>query len=215
MATASAIITNFELQVSDITELSSTEELYVLNRVYNKVMSSRPWEILKTPASGTTMLGSGVDGYYITMPTDFAFFSPNYSYTDNTLSPQNNATPFVIFIGSGRSAYYVVNYSDRVQYLGKTGYAYLDYANSKIYFTGTPVSQTYLFDYIKVPAVLTASDTPLIPTRFQDVLVYGMAVDDAVMQLSPKATSYAQENQAKYDAILLDMVYWNSNLLLN
>lgn len=214
MATVDDIITNFELQVSDVTELSSSEELYILNRVYQKVMSSRPWEILKTNSSGT-LLGSGVDGMYATIPDDFAFFSPNYTYTDNTISPQNNAVPFVIFMGTAYTPYYVVNYSDRRQYLGKTGYAYLDYNNGKIYFTGTPALTTYSFDYIKVPATLVSGDTPIIPTRFQDILVFGMAVEDTILQLSPKATSYAPENQQKFDQYLTDMAYWNSQLLLN
>lgn len=214
MATATEIITSFELQVSDITELSTSEELYVLNRVYQKVCSARPWEFLKTPATGT-MSGSGVDGYYVTMPSDFAFFSPNYSYTDNTISTQENSAPVVIFIGTSYTPYKVVNYSDRRQYLGQTGYAYLDYANSKIVFCGTPVSTTYSFDYIKVPATLIGASTPVIPTRFQDIIVYGMAVDDAILQLSPKATSYASENQAKYDSMMLDLAYWNSQLNLS
>lgn len=208
------IITKFELQVSDVTELSASEELYILNRVYNKVMSSRPWEVLKTSATGT-MSGSGVDGYYITLPSDFSFFSINYQYTENTLSPQSNTVPAVIFIGTNYTPYIIVNFSDRRQYLGKTGYAYLDLANSKIVMTGTPVSTTYSFDYIKVPAVLTAGDTPVIPTRFQDVLVFGMAVDNEILQLSPKAKSYAPENQAKYDSMLLDLAYWNSQLQMN
>lgn len=206
---SSEIITNFKLQVSDVTELSSAEGLYILNRVYNKVMSSRPWEILKTSVSGT-MLGSGTDGMYITLPTDFSFFSINANYTQNTYEYQGNTSPAVIFVGTNRTAYQVVNYSDRVQYLGKTGFAYLDYANSKIYFTGTPVESTYLFDYIKVPAALTAGTSPIIPERFQDILVFGMATEDSILQLSPKATSYAPENQAKYESMLLDMAYWNS-----
>lgn len=214
MSTALEIITNFELQVSDITELSSSEELYILNRVYNKVCSSRPWEFLKTAVSGT-MSGSGVDGYYVTIPSDFSFFSPNFEYTNNTLSPQNNSAPVVIFIGPSYTPYFVVNFSDRRQYLGKTGYAYLDLANSKIVFTGTPVSTSYSFDYIKVPAVLVGASTPVIPTRFQDILVFGMAVDNEILQLSPKATSYAPENQAKFDSMMLDMAYWNSQLIQN
>lgn len=212
--TSSEIINKFELQVSDVTELSTAEELYILNRVYNKVMSSRPWEILKTPYSGT-MSGSGTDGMYITLPSDFAFFSQNAQYTNNTISYQGNESPVVIFVGSNRTPYYVVNYSDRVQYLGKTGYAYLDIANNKIVFTGTPVSNTYLFDYIKVPATLGSTDEPLIPERFQDILVYGMAVEDTILQLSNKAESYAPENQAKYDSMLVDLAYWNSQLILN
>lgn len=214
MATAAQIITNFELQVSDVTELSSAEELYILNRVYNRVMSSRPWEILKTSVSGT-MSGSGTDGMYITLPSDFAFFSPNANYTQNNYEFQGNTAPVVIFVGTNRSPYYVVNYSDRVQYLGKTGFAYLDYANSKIVFTGTPTETTYLFDYIKVPATLTAGTSPIIPERFQDILVYGMATEDSILQLSPKATSYAAENQGRYESMMQDLAYWNSNLLNN
>ncbi len=214
MATATEIITNFELQVSDVTELSTSEELYILNRVYQKVCSERSWEFLKVSDSGT-MLGSGVDGYYATLPDDFAFFSQNYTYTDNTISTQQNSVPSVIFIGTNYTPYKIVNYSDRRQYLGKTGYAYLDLANSKVVFTGTPVSTTYSYDYIKVPATLTASDTPVIPTRFQDVLVFGMAVEDAILQLSPKATSYAPENKNKYDEYILDMAFWNSQLNLS
>lgn len=214
MATSQEIITNFELQVSDMTELSSAEELYILNRVYNKVMTSRPWEISKTSVSGT-LSGSGVDSMYITLPSDFAFLSPNANYTQNNFEYQGNSAPVVIFIGSNRTAYYVVNYSDRVQYLGKTGYAYLDLANNKLVFTGTPISSTYLFDYIKYPVALTLGTSPVIPSAYHDIFVYGMACEDSVLQLSPKATSYLPENTVKYESMMLDIAYWNSNLILN
>lgn len=211
---AEEIITAFELQVNDVTELSTSEEFSILNRVYQKVCSERPWEFLKTPASGT-MSGSGTDGYYITLPSDFAFFSPNSEWTDNTISPQNNSVPAVIFVGTSYSPYKIVNFSDRRQYLGNTGYAYLDLANSKIVFTGIPVSTTYSFDYIKVPTTLIAGATPVIPTRFQDILVYGMATQNDVLQLSPLASSYQKQNQDLYDQWMLDMAYWNSQLILN
>ena len=214
MATSQDIITNFESQVSDITELSSAEELYVLNRVYNKVMSSRPWEILKTSVSGS-LSGSGVDSMYITLPSDFAFLSPNANYTQNNYEYQGNSAPVVVFIGTNRTPYKVVNYSDRVQYLGKGGYAYLDLANNKIVFTGTPTETTYLFDYIKTPVALTLATSPIFPERFYDILVFGMAVEDIIIQLSPKATSYIAENQSKYESMLLDLAFWNSQLILN
>ncbi len=214
MSTATELITKFEVQVSDITELSNTEELMVLNRINNRVCAERPWEFLKTSATGT-LSGSGIDGSYITIPTNFAYFTENLNYTDNTMSTQNNASPKVIFIGTSRSPYQIVNYSDRRQYLGKTGYAYLDLANDKIVFTGTPTVRTYDFDYIKTPAVLTVGDTPEIPERFQDVLVYGMATENTIMELSPKATSYAGENRAMYEQYIVDMAYWNAQLQLN
>lgn len=203
---ASEIITKFELQVSDVTELSTSEELSILNRIYQRVCSDRQWEFLKTPAGGT-MSGSGINGFYITIPTDFAFFAENSKYADDSSK--------IIFIGTNYTPYSIVNFSDRRQYKDITGYAYLDLANGKIYFTGTPESTTYEYDYIKFPATLTASDTPVIPARFQDILIYGMATENDVLQLSPKATSYAPENNALYQNYLTDMAFYNSQLQLN
>lgn len=211
---ASEIITSFELQCNDITELSTSEELVILNRVYQRVCNDRPWEFLKTYATGT-MLGSGVDGFYITIPSDFGYFYENFNWTDNAISSQMNAAPKVIYVGTSKAPYQIVNYSDRYKYLGNTGYCYLDLANNKIVFTGTPVSTTYYMDYIKFPAALTASDTPVIPNRFQDVLVYGMSVENDIIQLSPKAKSYAQDNLALYELYLADLALWNSNLINN
>lgn len=211
MSTATQLITTFELQVSDTTELSTSEELSILNRIYQRICGDRAWEFLKTNATGT-MSGSGSGGYYITVPSDFAFFYENNNYTENNVANQSNTAPKVIFVGSNYTPYQIINYGDRIQYRNRNGYCYLDLANSKIYFTGTPESTTYSMDYIKVPATLTASDTPVIPTRFQDMIVYGMATENDVLQLSPKATSYAPENRALYNQYMLDMQLWDANL---
>lgn len=214
MSTATELITQFEMQVNDTTELSTSEELVVLNRIYQRVCGMRPWEFLKTNTSGT-MSGSGIDGFYITMPTDFGYFYENYNWTDNSYSTQINKTPMVVFLGTNRSPYYIINYSDRMQYLGSTGYCYLNYGDGKIYFTGTPVSTSYSMDYIKVPATLIAGSTPVIPTRFQDVLVYGMSTENDIIQLSPKAKSYAPENLSLYNSYVDDMALWNARLQMN
>lgn len=210
----SQIITDFELQVSDVTELSSTEELALLNRIYQKICSDRPWEFLKTAASGT-MSGSGVDGYYITIPSDFGFFYENNLMTDNSSRVGNNAAPKVIFVGPTLDPYQIINYGDRRQYLGKTGYCYVDLANSKIYFTGTPTSTTYAMDYIKIPPLLATSDYPIFNGKFHDIITFAMATDNEILQLSPKATSYAPENQAKYQSYLLDMQYHYAQFVNN
>lgn len=209
------LIPKFELQVSDMTELSTAEELSIFNRVYKRVCVDRPWEFLKTVASGSVSVDS--TGSYITLPTDFALFSENRLYTDNTIAYQNNASPRVIFIVNGNTytPYQVVNFSDRRQYVNKTGYAYLDLADSKIRFTYPPVSGTYEFDYIKEPATVTLTDTIVIPDRFAEVIVFGMALENEILQLSPKATSYAPENKAMYEKYLLDLQYWNSQLQQN
>lgn len=214
MSLASEIITTFEVIVDDVTELSTTEELALLNRVYFRACTERPWEFLKTENSGT-LSGSGSDGFFITIPTDFSNFIEDDEWTDNTISTQLNSSPKVIFMGTDLAPYKIVNFSDRRKYLGDAGYAYLDLANDKIVFTGIPVSTTYTFDYIKVPAILTASDTPVIPTRFQDLLAYGMAAENDVIQISPKAKSYKDDNMAMYNAYIIDMAFWNANLILN
>lgn len=214
--TASQLITDFELQVNDVTELSSSEELALLNRLYQKICLDRPWEFLKVPASGSIFQDAA--GYYITAPSDFAYFIENNSYTDNSIGTNNNAAPKVIFVISSSGAYQpyqVINFSDRRQYLNRNGFAYYDAANNAIRFTGVPNGSTYEFDYIKVPANLAVGDTPCFPGRFHDMLTFAMAVDNEILQLSPKATSYAPDNQAKYQSYFDDMVWWNAHLILN
>lgn len=213
MARTDDIITNFELQVSDVTELSTAEEYRVLNRVYNKICNYRPWEFLKKSASGSIVSDS--EGYYIAVPSDFAYFVENNQYTDNSVSTSSVSSPKVIFVGTNYVPYQIVNWSDRIQYRNNTGVAYLDVVNSKIRFPQTPKALTYQFDYVMVPTALVAGTAPITPARFDDIYHFGMAVEDSIIQLSPKATSYATENEAKYQSLMDDITYWNSMLILN
>lgn len=211
--TISSVIILFESLVNDVTELSDSEELALANRVYQRIANDRNWEFLKTSVAGTAT--SDTIGTYITAPTDFSQFSENNSYTDNSIENQNNAAPKVIFIGTNYEPYQLINYSDRRQYRNRGNYAYFDPSDSKIRFTHTPISTIYEFDYIKVPADLTLTTSPIFPARFHELVAYMMAVDNEIMQISPKATSYRAENQDKADKILTDMRWWNSQQNLN
>lgn len=204
---ASEIITQFELQVSDVTELSTSEELKILNHVYRRICRKRPWEFLKVFASGTIL--TDATGSYMVLPSNFSWFIPK------TFDIEQNS-PFATFsIGSNYAPFQLVDYENRLSYAGRSGYAYIDRVNSKIYFTGsTPPSGTYLFPYIKSVTDLTGADTPLIPTDFQDILIYGMATENSVLQLSPKATSYAPENKGLYDETLADLELWDAQFKL-
>jgi hypothetical protein len=196
---ASAIITSFETYVDDATELSSAQELALLQKVYNKVWMDRPWEFAKAQASGT--LSTSVP--YVTLPANFASLIENNQTTDNTVSGDNNAVQ-------------VINWSDRRQYLNQRGYAYLDIVNGRLYFTAQPTTDdSYEFDYLANADTLTTSSTPAFPARFHDMLYHGMAVDDDIILRFPKAQSYAAENTAKYDSYLADMRLWNANLFNN
>ena len=214
MATGAQIITTFELQVNDITELSAAEELALANRVYYRVCRAKVWEFLKTNVSGSLL--SDANGYYITIPDDFAFFVINNESTDNSVGISNNASPKVVFIGSNYQPYQVVNFSDRRQYRLRDGFCYLDLANSQIRFFTTPsAGTTYDFDYIKVPTALTTSTSPVFRSDFHDIISIGMAVENDVLQLSDKAKSYKQENQNLYDGFMSDMEYYNAQLQLD
>lgn len=214
--TATQIITDFELQVSDITELSSVEELSLLDKIYQKICSLRPWEFLKTAAAGTVL--TDATGTYITMPADFAFFAIDGQYTENNYGVETNADPKFIFLIDNSGNYVpiqIVNFSDRRKYKNRNNVAYLSMAESKIRFPLAPTYTSYEFDYIKVPAVLTGNDTPVLPGQFHTIFAYGMAADNDIVQLSPKAQSYQAENQNKFDEVLLRMEYWNASLQLN
>jgi len=203
---ASDIITKFELFMDDTTDLSSTEELDLLNKIYFRVCMERPWEFLKKAFSGTT--SSSVS--YVTLPSDFSFLTQNYNYTDASYS----ASRPVVFVGTTYRPYEVVSWSDRRQYRDQDGYCYIDIANGLLYFTLQPTAaEAVEFDYASLPTALTLSDTPVIPSRFHDMLYHGMCVEDNVIQQSDRAKSYLPENQQAYKRYFDDLCYFNSMLI--
>ena len=76
MSDAQTIIKRFELYVDDGTELSTSEELDLLNKIYREVWTDRPWESSKKPFSGV------INGTTINLPDDFAYICENARYTD-------------------------------------------------------------------------------------------------------------------------------------
>ena len=207
--TAQEIISKFELYVDDTSELSSTEELALANKIYFKVCSQRDWEFLKNEWSGVT---TGAN--YVSLPSGFSHFIENNSYTENNESIEDNKSPKVIYVNS--QPHKLINWSDRRQYANRNDYCYVDIVNSRLYFTYTPATSLAISaDYIKTPDALTTGTSPIFPSRFHDIIYHGMAVDDMIIQLFDKARSYAGENQRMYENILADMALWNSQLLQN
>lgn len=210
---ANDIIKKFELFVDDTTELSSSEELDLVNKLFKKIFINRPWEFAKKQASGS------FSGLEIDLPADFAYLVPNYNYTDNSSANDQNSAPTVIYIGANYEPIKVVNFSDRRRYYNQSGYAYVDLSRGKLVFTAQPSGATYEFDYVYIPADLTLSDELSVPIGFRDAMshaiYHGMCVEDMIIQIFDKAKSYAAENQAKYTSYLADLAYINSRLLQN
>lgn len=204
--TGTEIITAFELQVDDLTELSTVEELALVNKVYHKIAMDRDWEILKkqhTGAQSTTVP-------YIALPSDFAYLTQNNNHTDRSYY----AGRPVVFVGTDYQPYEVVSWSDRTSVRTDTNKCYIDIANSRLYFTVQPtVANPVYFDYMSVPADIEAGTEPVFPARFHKIFQHGMAVEDFVLQLSDKAKSYAPENKAMYESYLDDLAMWNASLV--
>ena len=202
------IIKLFELYVDDTTELSSSEELALLNRVYKMICSQKPWEFLRKEASGT----QSTSVPYVALPSDFKYLAINHQFTDMS-EGQENSVSRVVFIGSAYSPYKIVNYSDRRQYRDQDGYAYIDIINSRLVFTKQPTTaNSYEFDYIAVPEDITISTSPVFPADYHSMISYGMATDGFIIQLFDKAKSYERENKAKYDSYFADLAYYNAEL---
>jgi hypothetical protein len=206
---ASEIIEKFEEYVDDTTELSTQEELALLNKVYVEICSDRPWEFLKIEASGVMTTTTT-----ITLPEYFEYLVENKNYTDNSYSTEMNAKPLAVWIGNKQ--FQVVNWSDRRQYENTNGICYVDIRNNRIVF---PVAQdagaTYSFDYKATPANLLIGGTPLFPDRFQHMIYHRMAAEDQIIQLFDKARSYADENRALAAGYFASMCSWNANLMNN
>lgn len=189
-----------------MTELSSAEELTLLNRLYKKVCNNRPWEFTKKTASG--VLSTTLP--YVSLPADFVFPVANHNYSGNT----EYAGKPVVFVGTRMQPYYIVSWSDRRQYANRNDIAYIDVANSRLVFPVQPsVADSYEFDYHASPAALTLGTSPIFHADFHPILQFAMATEDFVLQQSDKAKSYESSNQKRYDSYLEDMAYWNAQLI--
>lgn len=218
--TGQQIIDKFHTYTDDQSELSSQEELDLLNNVYQDVYTERHWEWLKTQASGTafTDWNDATSLWTISLPADFIAFAENNNMTDNTYEPDNNASPKVVYIYTNDgvpNSYQIVNFSDRRNYFNKNQYCYIDYKSKKIVFTQKPITQTWEFDYIAKPPALTLTTEPVFDPDFQQILVHGMAMDHEIISLFDRAHSYYKENAMNYKSYLDKMAWANAQMLLN
>ena len=196
----SAIIARFNLQVDDASELSSDEEFALANEVYKQIADDRPWEWLKSTATGTT----STTVPYVALEADFKELSPN----------KNGKS--VVFVGSDYQEYKIVPFSERREYRDKSGYCYVDVANQRLYFTLQPTSALAIeYDYIKRPEDLELATEPLVETaNFGNMIAYGMAARFPSIEQAEKGTSYANENERNYTKLLEDLKFEDTNIKL-
>lgn len=208
------IIDKFHIYTGDQSELSTQEELDLLNKVYDDTLNQLPWEFLKASVSGSlTFPGDGTAT--ITPPANFRYFIENNQYTDNSRSQENNASAKVIYIGPNYTPYQIVNWSDRRQYRTSAGYCYYDARLGKIVFPVAPTDTTYEFDYIANWDALTLTTFPIFPADFHDMLYQLMAIDSVIINLFDRAHSYQKENTEAAADMLKKLKYYNAMLQNN
>ena len=198
--TAAQIIAQFNLQIDDTSDLSSDEELAILNRVLRRVYEHQDWGFLLRDATGTT----STSNQYVSLPSDF-------SHCPTTWNAAGEPGQW-LYVGTARQPYRIVPQRDKESYRGQENVAYVDRYNGRLAFCAAQTSaQSYELPYVSTPADLTAtSETPSLPAKFQDALVYGMCVDSWVIQQSDKARSYLAESQSQYEDALRRLSAWDA-----
>ena len=196
LTTAQDIITKFELYAGDETELSSQEEIDLLQKIYNKVCEAAEWEILKKQFTGV----QSTTVPYVALPADFIQLLKNKARNQK-----------VVYVGTNYDPYQIITFDERRNYRNQKGYAYIDMALGRLYFTKQPDSaETIEFDYIAYPPLLTTSSVLVFPSRYWDVFYFGMLLDNDIIQMNDKRRAYEKENTLEYQTILQNMRNWNA-----
>lgn len=200
MTNTQDILTKFELQVDDTSELSDSEELDLANDVYGDICDDREWEWLKKTATGTTSTSVP----YIDLPTDFKTICPN----------KDNIS--VVFVGDDYKEYIVIPFSSRRDYRNQDGFCYLDIPNSRLYFTLQPTSAKSIeYDYIRIaPELDVVSSNPLFRVGFWPIIAYGMAARFNNLEQTDKKVSYQKENTKLFNDTLTSMRFEDANIKL-
>lgn len=202
--TVADIQKDFRLFMDDTSDLSSSEEISLMDKIYQLVSQEMDWEKLKKPYSGTT------SGTTLALPTGFSGLSENADYSEN--GEYGNAP--VIYVGDDYTPYKVVSFSDRRMYRDQGNIAYIDIANDNLVFATDPGVKAVEYDYMEEPTALSdTDDTFWFPDKFAHILYHGMCADSFVIQQSEKARSYRDEHLSSYNMFLNNMKSWNFKLV--
>lgn len=190
----SDIISKFNLYVDDGSELSSSEELALAEKIYRKVLDEHEWEFLKKEYSGT----ASTSVPYIALPSDFKNIAINYT--------EDGEPKQVIFFGSTYDVYEVIPFSQRRDYRDQGGYCYIDKRQGRLYFTKQPVEAGAVeFDYIYNPDALTTNTSPVFDSIHHDIVYHGMVMDFYSIEQTEKARAYFSEHMNWYKDFLTRM----------
>jgi hypothetical protein len=200
--TITQILNSFHIFTDDMSELSTEEEIVVLNKAVQTILNDRQWEFMRKTYTGS------VANSEITIPSDFNMFMPNFN--DNT--EVNYPLQSVVYISNDKTKYMPhIPYGSRNQKQG----AYIDKQNGKIKFTEILTNGTQIeFDYNYTPVpISTINDTIPLPQEVHHYLGQIMAIDDDIIQKSEKARSNIDQNNKALAQLMSDLRRINTRYL--
>jgi hypothetical protein len=196
--TKAQLITEYERLMDDLSELSTTETERLFDKIYEKVVTSRPWEHTKKEYSAVGP---------VAIPSDFLYLVDNNS---NSLMTTDYAEGPMVFVDN--KPVRVVSFSARKK--NPSGSAYIDFRTNTMVFTESVSGKTVSFDYHSRMPDLALNESPFFPVH-QHVIPHGMCVDTFQAMQTEKGKSYAEEHERKYNDYLGQLALWNARLIQN
>lgn len=204
--TGTEIIEKFELYTDDTTELSPEEEIDLANRVLHQIYDELPWEFLRKEYS-TTVASSAV-----AIAADFDY--PMVNYTEDNTSDVPDTK--VLYIGTDKSVYPIVPMGSRYGATKQGNWCYYNPTTTKFEFVTAPTNgETAVYDYKYVPTDITTATSPVLPTNAHMMVVFGMLIDDEIIQKSEKARSNVPENTRAYNKLMSQLRARNARQFFN
>lgn len=191
--TGQNIIDKFHNYVSD--ELDSDFELQLVNDAKNEIESELMMEITKKLDSSGSVSSGQTSSTARTLPTDFYL-------------------PLVIYVGT--MPYYPIPMERQQEYVGVSGYYWIDVANSQYHLTGTQGSANTIYFYYQYQTTdLTLLTSPVWPTRFHTLIPLEMARQYWQIDQGEKNRAWTMEfasDHMKWKRLMMD---WDARLKLN
>lgn len=185
----------------DDENLSSTQELSLINQAYDRIASMRPWNFLLSEDTTDTIV-SGTVSY--ALPTDFL-----YGHEDGVVIYKTST-------GEVMSRMKIVPYKDRMRYKNTGGYVTVDIKNNTLVFLASSDVASFAgyvihLTYYAQPEVLEAADSPVFNRAFHRLLALEAArffwYND-----QQTAGNFDRKMQAEYSMLMTEMINWDDTL---
>lgn len=163
--------------------------LQLLNIAKVNLEDKRVWQYLKKLNSSNTGTTAA-----ISLPADFSH-------------------DYKVLVGT--TEYFPLEFEEQHLFEGASHRYYIDLANSQYYLKGNPRPDTIYFYYKRFTDDITASTSPVFPSRFHPLLAYyvagyyqaGIDADDIFARMSP-------ENKIAAGTLERTMLSWDTELKL-